>query len=223
MGRMAREVAEPKETARRGRGPGQLLLALRSNSPSRALRDSSVPPASQSKAGGTGAYCAPLWGGSHSPSYCNSKWVEAVWRDNAFTRAARPEGKGVDSQEGENRRCSPSCAPAARSGFVPAARRRRNPPARWERVLPLRLSRRIRTRTREIFASLRMTKRGGSPRLRERAPAAPRRCSPLQGPLRQRLTALPPPLKGEAGWVVQAALVITRTRGILRSTSFRSE
>src|SRR5699024_3721197 len=30
-------------------------------------------------------------------------------------------------------------------------------------------------------------------------PSAPRRCSPLQGPLRQRLTALPPPLKGEAG------------------------
>ena len=30
------------------------------------------------------------------------------------------------------------------------------------------------------FASLRMTKKGGFPRLRERAPAAPRRCSPLQ-------------------------------------------
>ena len=47
-------------------------------------------------------------------------------------------------------------------------------------------------------------------------PAAPRRCSPLQGPLRQRLTALTPPLKGEAGWVVQTASVVTRTRGILR-------
>ena len=40
-------------------------------------------------------------------------------------------------------------------------------------------------------------------------PAAPRRCSSLQGPLRQRLTALPPPLKGGAGWLVQAASVAT--------------
>ena len=47
-------------------------------------------------------------------------------------------------------------------------------------------------------------------------PAAPRRCSHLAGPLRQRLTALPPPLKGEAGWVVQTASVVTRTREILR-------
>ena len=38
-------------------------------------------------------------------------------------------------------------------------------------------------------------------------PAAPHRCSPLRGPLRQRLTALPPPLKGEAGRVVQMASV----------------
>ncbi len=29
----------------------------------------------------------------------------------------------------------------------------------------------------------------------------------LTGPLRQRLTALPPPLKGEAGWVVQVTSV----------------
>ena len=36
------------------------------------------------------------------------------------------------------------------------------------------------------------------------------------GPLRQRLTALPPPLKGEAGWVVQTASVVTRKREILR-------
>ena len=47
-------------------------------------------------------------------------------------------------------------------------------------------------------------------------PAAPRRCNSLQGPLRQRLTALPLPLKGEAGWVVQMAAVVTRTREILR-------
>ena len=38
----------------------------------------------------------------------------------------------------------------------------------------------------------------------------------LTGPLRQRLTALPPPLEGEAGWVMQTASVVTRTRGILR-------
>ena len=61
----------------------------------RSLRDGSVPPGGQSKAGGTGAHCAPLRGGSHAPSYCNSKWVEAAKRDNAFTRAARPEGERV--------------------------------------------------------------------------------------------------------------------------------
>ena len=32
-------------------------------------------------------------------------------------------------------------------------------------------------------------------------------CNSLQGPLRQRLTALPPPLEGEAGWGVQTASV----------------
>ena len=33
-----------------------------------------------------------------------------------LTRAARPEGRGGDSQEGRNHWCLPSCAPAARSG-----------------------------------------------------------------------------------------------------------
>ena len=37
-----------------------------------------------------------------------------------FTRAARPEGNGVDWQEGENRRCSPSCPQCGRAGRVPA-------------------------------------------------------------------------------------------------------
>ena len=41
------EVVEPEETARRGRGPGQLLLGLRPNSPSRALR-SGFPPKGRS-------------------------------------------------------------------------------------------------------------------------------------------------------------------------------
>ena len=98
------------------------------------LRGGSVPPVGQSRVGGTGAHCAPLRGGTHSPSYCNSKWVEAVWRDPAFTRAARPKGKGVDSQEGENRRCSPSCAQCGRVGRIPG---------RDARAVRLRLSRRI--------------------------------------------------------------------------------
>ena len=97
------------------------------------LRGGSVPPTGQSKAGGTGAHCAPLRGGTHSPPCCNSGWVAAVLRDNAFTREARPEGKGVDSQEGENRRCSPSCAQCGRAGRVPA---------RDARAVPQRLSRR---------------------------------------------------------------------------------
>ena len=100
------EVVEPEETARRVVAPYETAASL--------------PPVRAKRA-------SPFRGGSHAPSYCNSKWVEAVWRDNAFTRAARPEGKRGDSQEGRNRRCSPSCAPAARSGYVPAARRRRNP------------------------------------------------------------------------------------------------
>ena len=91
------------------------------------LRGGSVPSGGQSKACGTGAQCAPLRGGTHAPLYCNSKWAASAKRDNAFTREARPEGKRGDSQEGRNRRCLPSCAPAARSGYVPAARRRRNP------------------------------------------------------------------------------------------------
>ena len=33
-----------------------------------------------------------------------------------LARAARPKGNGVDSQEGENRRCSPSCAQCGRAG-----------------------------------------------------------------------------------------------------------
>ena len=66
------------------------------------LRGGSVPPKSQSKAG------VPHSG------------VAVVWRDPAFTRAARPEGKRGDSQEGRNRRCLPSCAQCGRAGRVPA-------------------------------------------------------------------------------------------------------
>ena len=114
-------------------------------------------PKVRAKRARTGAQCAPLWGGSHSPPCCFGKWVAAVLRDNAFTREARPEGKGVDSQEGENRRCSPSCAQCGRAGRVPA---------RDARALSQRLSRRTRTRGREIlrFAqddreNVRMTKK----------------------------------------------------------------
>ena len=152
------------------------------------LRGGSVPLSGQSEAGGTGAQCAPLRGGSHSPPCCNSKWVEPVLRNPFFTREARPKGKGVDSQEGENRRLSPSCPQCGRVGRVPA---------RWERAVPLRLSRRYPRRNSQVHL--------------------------LAGPLRQRLTALPPPLKGEAGWMVQMASVVARTRGILRFTLFRSE
>ena len=35
-----------------------------------------------------------------------------------FARAARPEGNGVDWQEGENRRCSPSCPQCGRAGHI---------------------------------------------------------------------------------------------------------
>ena len=43
----------------------------------------------------------------------------------------------------------------------------------------------------------------------------------LTGHLRQRLTALPPPLEGEAGWVVQVASVVTHSP--LRCGSFPPE
>ena len=132
-------------------------MDLRSNSPSRALRDGSIPPGGQSEAGGTGAQCAPLRGGSHSPPCRNSKWAAAVWWNPTFTREARPKGKRGDSQEGEKRRCSPSCAQCGRAGRVPA---------RDARALSQRLSRRTRTRGREIlrFAqddreNVRMTKK----------------------------------------------------------------
>ena len=36
-----------------------------------------------------------------------------------FARAARPEGNGVDWQEGENHRCSPSCPQCGRAGHIP--------------------------------------------------------------------------------------------------------
>ena len=48
------------------------------------------------------------------------------------------------------------------------------------------------------------------------APAPQGRAAGWTGPLRQRLTALPPPLKGEAGWVAQITSVVTRKREILR-------
>ena len=38
-----------------------------------------------------------------------------------LARAARPEGNGVDWQEGENRRCSPSCPQCGRAGHIPAS------------------------------------------------------------------------------------------------------
>ena len=136
--RISRLRVRPTGRLRKGgapsRGPGQLLLDLRPNSPSRALRDGSIPRAGQSEAGRTGAHCAPLRGGTHSPSCCKGKRVASVLRENVFTREARPEGKGVDSQEGENRRCSPSCAQCGRAGRVPA---------RDARAQTLRLSRRI--------------------------------------------------------------------------------
>ena len=129
--RISRLRVRPTGRLRKGgapsRGPGQLLLDLRPNSPSRALRDGSIPRAGQSEAGRTGAHCAPLRGGTHSPSCCKGKRVASVLRENVFTREARPEGKGVDSQEGENRRLSPSCPQCGRVGRVPA---------RWERVHP---------------------------------------------------------------------------------------
>ena len=59
-----------------------------------------------------------------------------------------------------------------------------------------------------FFAALRMTK---GVRVRPKG-----LLQALQGPLRQRLTALPPPLEGEAGRVVQMASVVARKRGILR-------
>ena len=125
-----------------------------------------------------------------APSCCNSRWVAVVLRDNAFTRAARPEGKGVDSQEGENRRCSPSCAQCGRAGRVPARDARAVPQRLLRRILmkwraevakPEETARRVvapyensRSRKRGILRCAQDDKkRGGSPRLRERAPTAP--------------------------------------------------
>ena len=85
-------------------------------------------PSRRSEQGGRDGRALRAPTGWHfAPSCCFGKWVASARRDNAFTREARPEGKRGDSQEGRNRRCLPSCAPAARSGYVPAARRRRNP------------------------------------------------------------------------------------------------
>ena len=178
------------------------------------LRGGSVPPGGQSEAGGTGAHCAPLRGGSQSPPCCNGRWVAVVWRDNAFTRVARPEGKRGDSQEGRNRRCLPSCAQCGRAGRVPA---------RWERAQTLLLSRRYRRRTSPV-QSLTMT----SPSAPDGAATSPQRGGRLGsagdiGRSRARAgffaagcASAQNDRRAEAGWVVQTASVITRKRGILR-------
>src|SRR5699024_4398173 len=49
---------------------------------------------------------------------CLSQWQPGGrWKASlTLARAARPEGNGVDPQEGENRRCSPSCPQCGRAG-----------------------------------------------------------------------------------------------------------
>ena len=79
-----------------GRSPQRRISRLRGSISHPPLRGGSVPSGGQSEVGGMGAQCAPLWGGSQSPSYCDSKWVAAARRNNAYTRAARPEGKEGD-------------------------------------------------------------------------------------------------------------------------------
>ena len=146
--RMARRGRGTRGNGAPSRGPGQLLLALRPNSPPRALRDGNVPPGGQSEAGGTGAQCAPLRGGSRAPPCCNGRWVAAVLRDNAFTRAARPEGERVIRKRGETAGVSPLREPQRACMRATAAQRRLlasrsaqcgragRVPARWERVRP---------------------------------------------------------------------------------------
>ncbi len=174
-------------------------------------------PSRRSEQGGRGgcAMRAPM-GWHLAPSCCFGKWVAAAKRDNAFTREARSEGKGVDSQEGENRRCSPSCAQCGRAGRALA---------RWERV---RLSP-CRANTQgwraEVAEPEETARRGRGPgqlllALRPNSPSRalrggfpPKgRSVDLTGPLRQRLTALPPPLKGEAGWVCAGGVSRSRAR-----------
>ena len=188
---------------------------------------------------------------SRAPSYCNSKWVEAAKRDNAFTRVARPEGKGVDSQEGENRRCSPSCAQCGRAGRAPA---------RWERAQTLLLSKQTLMEWRaEVVAPYEKSTAAQAafpPAMHGHRRCAfqdeyPRRTSQVQSLTRTSPSApdgaATSPQRGgrmggadgissahardsslraapsaqndrgaEAGWVVQAASVVTRKRGILR-------
>ena len=228
--RISRLRVRPTERIRKDGAPSR-----------RALRDGSIPPGGQSRVGGTGAHCAPLRGGTHSPSCCNSKWVEAVWRDNAFTREARPEGERVIRKRERTLVLSLLCA-------VRPRRPRPHPLGAGTNVAP------FKTKTDGMARRGRGTRRNGAPRswprpaslgpsaqftfsrpTKSRRPRRPRsrpRCAgssvtpckaipppmamgarrtpqvqSLTGPLRQRLTALPPPLKGEARWVVQTASV----------------
>ena len=140
----------------------------------------------------------PFWGGTHSPPCSAGKRVATARWNSVFTRAARPEGKRGDSQEGRNRRCLPSSRAAA---SVHASNRRAaaalseseaaNQPAMHGQFRYVFQGEHKRASARS-FVPLRMTiemswwQKGVC-------------CNSLQGPLRQRLTALPPPLEGEAG------------------------
>ena len=130
-----------------------------------------------------------------TPSCCFGRWVAAAKRDNAFTREARPEGERVIRKRERTLVLSLLCA----------VRPRRPRPGPLGAGTPsallgeyARMARRGRG-TRRNGAPSRRALRGGFP------PKG--RSVDLTGPLRQRLTALSPPLKGEAGWVVQMASV----------------
>ena len=144
------------------------------------------------------ASAAPILGWHPLPSMLGWQTGGNREAELCFTRAARPEGKWGDSQEGRNRRCLPSSRAAA---SVHASNRRAaaalseseaaNQPAMRGQFRYVFQGEHKRASARS-FAPLRMTieiswwQKGVC-------------CNSLQGPLRQRLTALPPPLEGEAG------------------------
>ena len=117
------------------------------------LRGGRIPLGSQSRAGGTGAHCAPLWGGSHSPPCLGGGWVAAVWRDNAFTREARLEGERVIHKRERTLVLSLLCAVRPRT---PAAAGVQRATAAQRRLLA---SRRPRSRPRCAGTSARLSKR----------------------------------------------------------------
>ena len=164
------------------------------------LRGGSIPPGGQSEAGVPYSGVAPI------PLHIAAA---SGWQPQSGTTPLRAQrvlkGKGLIRKKGKTAGVPLLVRPPRAAATFPPAMRgqfRNAFQGSFQRA------------SARSFASLRMTKKG-------RFLTTKGRAADLTGPLRQRLTALPPPLKGEAGSVVQTASV-TRTRGH-RRCAFQGE